>query len=116
MVQFGIWVFDEKSGLVGRPKDLPEVFIRPDRIWDIKETTQGQVWKWPLKFASQPWFTPREADDFNKAFFYAHKFFKGFPSSESAESFDIDARTIQIQTELLSDYFPGPDGEVGVRA
>ncbi len=110
MVQFGIWMFDEKSGIIGRPENFPELYLKIDQIWDIKETTQGKVWKWPIEFAPNQWFSPKVADDFNKAFFYAHNFFKGFRPPESAEDINLDMRTIQLQTEILSDYFPGPEG------
>lgn len=116
MVQYGIWAFDEKLGLIGRPENLPELYISVDKIWDIEETSTGRAWKWPLHFAPNRWFTPRVADDFNKAFFYAHQFFKGFRPAGSPEDFEIDVRTIGIQTEILSDYFPGPDGEMEIRA
>lgn len=115
MVQFGIWMFDEKSGMIGRPENLPELYLGIDQIWDIIETNQGRVWKWPLQFASHPWFSPKVADDFNKTFFYAHNFFNGFRPADSAEDLEIDKRTIQFQTEMLSDYFPGPEGELKAR-
>ena len=115
MVQFGIWIFDEKLGLVGKPEHFPELFLAPDKLWDIKETSRGQVWKWPIEFARIGWFSPSVADDFNKTFFYAQKLFKGFRPI-NVESLDIDARTIQLQTEILSDYFPGPEDEISARA
>lgn len=115
MVQFGIWIFDEKLGLVGKPEHFPEIFLAPDKLWDIKETNRGQVWKWPIEFARIGWFSPSVADDFNKAFFYAQKLFKGFKPT-NLERLDIDTRTIQLQTEILSDYFPGPEDEISARA
>lgn len=116
MVQFGIWSFDDKIGLLGRPEKFPELFLGTDKIWDVKETSRGPVWKWPVDFAVIGWFTPQVADDFNKAFFYAQTFFEGFGPTNSPEKLDIDSRTIQLQTELLSDSFPGPDEELSARA
>lgn len=116
MVQFGIWIFDEKIGIIGRPENDPELYVSPEKIWDVQETTRGQVWKWPISFARLGWFTPRVADNFNKAFFYAQQFFEAFRPESLTETLDMDARTVQVQTEMLSDYFPGPDEELSVRA
>lgn len=107
MVQFGIWKFDEKFGLVGRPENLPEINLSNNHLWDIEMTSNNKVWKWPILFAKNPWFTPKVADDFNKAFFYMQDYFDG--QRPIPWSFELDARTIQLQTELLTDYFPGPD-------
>ena len=116
MVQFGIWAFDENLGLVGKPENSPELFLSVDKLWDIKETNRGPVWKWPIDFAPIGWFTPNVADDFNKTFFYAQNFFEGFRPENSPTKMDIDSRTIELQTEILSDYFPGPEGEITARA
>lgn len=115
MVQFGIWMFDEKMGIIGRPKKYPEIFLHPDRIWDTKETRLGPVWKWPVQFAKLAWFSPHEADNFNKTFLYAQEYFEGFNPGKFHNKFDIDARTIKIQTEVLSDHFPGPTEELDIR-
>lgn len=107
MVQFGIWQFDEKFGLIGKPENLPEVFLSFGNLWDIEVTSQDQVWKWPIYMAKNSWFTPKVADDFNKAFFYAQEFMNG--QRPVPWSLDFDARTIQLQTEILMDFFPGPE-------
>jgi len=107
MVQFGIWQFDENLGLIGKPENLPEVNLSFSNLWDIENTTQDKVWKWPIYFAKHAWFTPKVADDFNKAFFYAQEYMNG--QRPEPWNLDFDARTIQIQTEILMDYFPGPE-------
>lgn len=112
MVQFGIWKFDADHGLVGTPENLPEHYITLDRLWDTEETTQGVVWKWPLQLARNYWFSPPVADDFNKAFFYAQEFMEGTRPSDFPKSLDLDSRTVQLQSEILSDYFPGPEEAV----
>lgn len=114
MVQFGIWMFDEKIGLIGRPDNFPEIYLKSENFWDLLDTRQGRVWKWPIEFARIGWFTPKVADDFNKAFFYAHKFLKGFPPVDSPANMEIDTKTMHVQTEILSDYFPGPEDEPSV--
>lgn len=116
MSQFGMWMFDENLGLIGRPENLPELYLSTDKLWDIEDTNMGQVWKWPIRFASMSWFTPSVADDFNKAFFYAQRFFEGFRPVDTLKNIEIDARTVQFQTELLSDYFPGPEDDLSARA
>lgn len=115
MVQYGIWIFDEKVGLIGRPENFPEIFLGTDKIWEIKETRMGPVWKWPVQFAELGWFTPRIADNFNKAFFFAQKYFEGFRPKDTPEKLDLDTRTLQVQTEILSDHFRGTDEELSVR-
>lgn len=115
MVQFGIWTFDEKFGLVGRPGNFPELYLNTDKLWDVRETSQGPVWKWPVEFASIGWFTPQVADDFNRTFFYAQGFFEAFRPQDSLDKLDIDKRTIQIQSETLVDSFPGADEELNLR-
>lgn len=112
MLQFGIWIFDEKIGLIGRPKKYREIYLRPTKIWDVKETRLGPVWKWPVQLAQLDWFTPRVANNFNKVFFYAQQFFEGFRPQTFGNKFEMDARTIQIQTEILSDHFGGPTEEI----
>ncbi|CAN5409196.1 hypothetical protein BH23BAC2_BH23BAC2_15730 [soil metagenome] len=112
MIKFGIWSFDEELGLVGTPENLPEHYITTEKLWEIEETSQGQVWKWPLQLARNRWFTPAVADDFNKAFFYAQQYFKEQRPGPSPKSLDFDSRTVKLQTEILSDYFPGPEEEV----
>lgn len=112
MVQFGIWIFDEKIGLIGKPKKHPKIYLRPAMLWDIKETRLGPVWKWPIRLARLDWFSPRVADNFNKAFFYAQRSFEGFRPQNLSNKFEIDAHTIQIQTEILSDHFGGPAEEI----
>ncbi len=112
MVQFGIWRFDVNHGLVGTPENLPEHYITLDKLWDTEETTMGVVWKWPLQLARNNWFSPSVADDFNKAFFYAQDFFEGKRPPESPKSFDFDSLTVRLQSEILSDYFPGPEDAV----
>ncbi len=112
MVKFGIWKFDADRGLVGTPENLPEHFITFDRLWDTEETTNGVVWKWPLLLARKYWFSPSVANDFNKAFFYAQDFFEGNRPPGSPKSLDLDSRTVQLQSEILSDYFPGPEEAV----
>ena len=67
MVQFGIWEFDENFGLIGKPENLPEVSLSFSHLWDIEVNKQDQVWKWPIYLAKNSWFTPKVADDFNKA-------------------------------------------------
>lgn len=116
MVEFGIWIFDEKFGLIGRPDNHPELYLNPDKIWDVQETAGGRVWKWPIRFASLGWFTPGVANDFNKAFFYAQQYFEAFRPEVLAETLEMDTRTVQVQTEMLSDYFPGSDEELSVKA
>lgn len=115
MVQFGNWIFDEKIGLIGKPKKHPKIYLRPTMLWDIKETRLGPVWKWPIRLARLDWFSPRVADNFNKAFFYAQQYFEGFRPKTFENKFEIDSRTIQIQTEILSDHFPGPTEELDAR-
>lgn len=115
MVQFGIWIFDKELGIIGKPEKFPELFLNNDRIWDTEKTAAGPVWKWPVSFAKVGWFDPGVANDFNKTFFYAQNFLKGFKPMESLEKMDIDARTIQVQTDLLIDTFPGPDEELNLR-
>lgn len=115
MVQFGIWIFDERIGLIGRPEKGSEIYLPPNKIWEIKETRLGPVWKWPLHFARLDWFSPRVADNFNKAFFYAQRSFEGFRSQTFSNKFEIDAHTIYIQTEILSDHFGGPTEEIEPR-
>ena len=112
MVQFGIWKFDANLGLVGTPENLPENFITLEKLWDIEETSQGVVWKWPLHLARNYWFNPSVANDFNKAFFYAHEFLDRSRPSEFPKNLDLDSRTILLQSEILSDYFPGPEEAV----
>lgn len=112
MVQFGIWKFDADTGLVGTPENLPEHYLTLDHLWDTEETTQGVVWKWPLQLARNPWFSPSVANDFNKAFFYAQEFFEGKRPPGSPKSLDLDSLTVQLQSEILSDYFPGPEDAV----
>lgn len=110
MLQFGIWEFDEKKGLTGRPVNFPAVHLQLDNIWDLSLAGNAKVWKWPLQYARNPWCTPRIANDFNKAFFYAQKKLRKLQPNFS-EDFQIKARTIQSQTELLNDYFCTLDGE-----
>lgn len=116
MVQFGIWSFDEKLGLMGRPEKFPELYLGIEKIWDVKETETGPVWKWPVNLAEIGWFTPQVANDFNKTFFYAQNYFEGFRPLGIPEKLEIDSRTIRLQTEVLSDSFPGPDEELSARA
>ncbi|SRR5690554_4969269 len=111
MLRFGIWEFDEKKGLTGRPANFPEVHVRLDNLWDLAKTGNAQVWKWPLQFARTPWCTPAIANDFNKAFFYAQSKLRKIRPKKSFEDFEIKMRTIQSQTELLNDYFCSLDGE-----
>lgn len=111
MLQFGIWELHEKNGLVGRPENFPEVYLRLDNLWDVSSNGEVSVWKWPLQYATRPWFTPRIANDFNKAFFYAQYMLKDTRPSELALDIDINARTITSQTELLNDYLSGLDEE-----
>lgn len=111
MAQFGIWRYDENFGLVGKPENLPELFLSEENIWEVDNTTSGQVWKWPVDYAKNPWFTPAIADDFNKAFFYAQDYLHKNRPNNYQKNPDYDARTVMMQTELLSDFFPGPDGE-----
>lgn len=115
-MRFGIWEFDPKFGLVGRPENLPEHYLSNARIWETEELENGEVWRWPILFAKSSWFTPKIADDFNRAFFYAQNFFEGQRPEHLLYKFDFDARTIQLQTELLSDFFLGPDAENGAEA
>lgn len=109
MVQFGIWRFDTDFGLVGTPENQPEYYLSTNKLWETEETTEGPVWKWPLHLARNSWFTPGIADDFNKAFFYAQEYMNGNGPQDSPKSLDFDAKTVRIQAELLSDYFPGPE-------
>lgn len=109
MVQFGIWKFDSNLGLVGAPDNQPEFILNPDNIWEIQETSQGQVWKWPLEYTQNRWFTPTVANDFNKAFFYAQDYFLASRPTFAPKSLEFDARTVHLQAEVLSDYFPGPE-------
>ncbi len=112
MVQFGIWKFEANLGLVGTPENLPEHYIPLDKLWDTEETSLGLVWKWPLHLARNNWFSPTVANDFNKAFFYAQEFYAGNRPSQSPKSLDLDSRTVLLQSEILSDYFPGPEESV----
>lgn len=116
MVQFGMWMFDEKLGLIGKPENQPEIYLSIDQLWSVKETSEGPVWKWPIKLARIAWFTPAVADEFNKTFFYARNFLKGFSQDQQSLHSEIDVRTIQAQTEILSDYFPGPEDDFTIRA
>lgn len=116
MVQFGIWIFDEKLGLIGKPENHPEIYLSIDKLWAVQETSQGQVWKWPIELARINWFTPSVADEFNKTFFYARNFLKGFSQEQFSTNSEIDSLTIQVQTEILSDYFPGPEDDITIRA
>ena len=115
MVQFGIWIFDKELGIIGKPEKFPDLFLKNDRIWDVEETASGPVWKWPVSFAKVGWFNPEVANDFNKTFFYAQNFFEGFKPQDFPEKLSIDARTVQLQTDLLMDTFPGPDEELDLR-
>ena len=110
MLRFGIWEFDEKKGLTGRPANFPEVHLKLDNLWDLSKAGNVSVWKWPLLYARTPWCTPRIANDFNKAFFYAQSKFRK-TKRNAREEFQIKMRTIQSQTELLNDYFCSLDGE-----
>lgn len=112
MVQFGIWKFDTDLGLVGTPENLPEHYIGLDKLWETKETSQGVVWKWPLHMARNYWFNPSVADDFNKAFFYAQHYLDKKRPPESPKGLELDSRTVLLQSEILSDYFPGPEEAV----
>lgn len=112
MVQFGIWKFDADLGLVGTPENLPEHYLSKDKLWDVEETTQGVVWKWPLQLARNTWFDPSVANDFNKAFFYAQEFYEANRPEGSPKNLDLDSLTVRMQSEILSDYFPGPEDAV----
>lgn len=114
MMQYGIWIFDEKLGLIGKPDNFPELYLKPEKLWETKETQAGPVWKWPIELAALSWFNLSIADDFNKVFFYAHKFLDGFGTANLEGDFEINIRTVRMQTEILSDYFPGPEEEISV--
>lgn len=116
MVQFGIWEVDLNFGLVGRPLNLPEFYLEINKLWDTEETPDGITWKWPIYYAHYSWFTPQVANDFNKAFFYAHTYFESQRPNPPLDSFDYDARTIQQQTEILGDYLYGTDEEMIIEA
>ncbi|MCM4158612.1 hypothetical protein FHG64_03175 [Antarcticibacterium flavum] len=111
MKKYGIWEFNEDQGLTGRPLNLPEIKISKEQLWETEDTTEGKVWKWPLHLTRQKWCSPVMANDFNKAFFSSIKALKKQrPATFNVEP-DLDARTIRWQTDMLSDYFPGPDAE-----
>lgn len=114
-MKFGIWKFDVEFGLVGTPQNLPEHYLTVEKLWETEDTAQGQVWKWPVQLARNSWFNPGVADDFNKAFFYAQEFHENRRPMTTPKSLDFDARTVQLQAEILNDYFPGPEEEVSFR-
>lgn len=112
MVQFGIWKFETDNGLTGTPDNFSEHNLGIDKLWEIEETTRGQVWKWPIHFARNKWCTPQIADDFNKAFFYAQEYFEKDRPIEIQNSLMLNQRTIQHQTELLADHLYGSEDEI----
>lgn len=112
MMKFGIWEFDANFGLVGKLENFSEYYISTAKIWETEDTTLGKVWKWPVFFATQSWATPAIADDFNKAFFYAQNYFESQRPVELENSFEFDARTIDVQAGILRDFFEDSYGSL----
>lgn len=111
-MKYGIWEYDSNFGLIGRPENLPEIYVSKQRIWETENLEVGTVWKWPVFFAKSSWFTPAIATDFNKAFYFAMNDIEGQRPESTHMPFDLDARTLSHQLQILNNIFPGPNEEI----
>ena len=108
---YGIWEYNAEFGLIGKPENLPEIYVSKDKIWETEDLADGKVWKWPLYFTGLDWFNPTIANDFNKAFFYAMNATENQRPQDVPIEMVLDSRTLKYQFERMSDFFPGADEE-----